>query len=213
MRILILIDGNNFIASVNNVCKERKCKRSIDYYKLHHFILEYLKNNPNFNSQKLHHLRTYFYTGEYSYSTISRIEYECQKSKFKEKVKKDFCHAKKAQLNFFKKAKEFNFFEIRTKPLQYTQKNGVFQKGVDVQIAVDMASFAYQDNYDVIVLLSGDVDLLESAKLIKSLGKQLVIMAHYKTVSEEMKRISDLYIELNKLHDKQLDQFSHLAIA
>jgi len=52
---------------------------------------------------------------------------------------------------------------------------GVYhEKGVDVQIAVEMIRFARQNKYDVAYLLSSDSDLIPAVKEVKSLGKDVV---------------------------------------
>lgn len=104
----------------------------------------------------------------------------------------------------------FNFFEIRKKPLQFTRSKGVFQKGVDVQLAVDLVANAYLNTYDIAVLFSGDIDLLESLKLIKNLGKQIIIFSHYKNVAKEMVRESDLLVDFQKIDDSLLNRFTHI---
>ena len=45
------------------------------------------------------------------------------------------------------------------------------EKGVDVQIAVDMLIGAYENLYDKVILVSSDTDLLPSILKAKSLGK------------------------------------------
>jgi uncharacterized LabA/DUF88 family protein len=49
------------------------------------------------------------------------------------------------------------------------------EKGVDVQIACDLVDFTHKDIYDIVVLLSGDVDLLEAVKIAKGMGKHVII--------------------------------------
>ena len=50
---------------------------------------------------------------------------------------------------------------------------------------------------------------MESLKLVKSLGKQIVIFSHYKNVAKEMIRESDLLIDFQKIDDSLLGKFSH----
>lgn len=45
------------------------------------------------------------------------------------------------------------------------------EKGVDMQIGVDMVKDAYDNDYDDAVLLSGDADFMYPITIIKSLGK------------------------------------------
>ncbi|TFF89961.1 MAG: NYN domain-containing protein [Promethearchaeota archaeon] len=52
-----------------------------------------------------------------------------------------------------------------------------YEKKVDVKIAIDMVSYAYEDAYDVGVLVSGDGDFLPLIKKIKKLNKEVEIWA------------------------------------
>jgi len=47
------------------------------------------------------------------------------------------------------------------------------EKGVDVQIAVDMLIGAYENLYDTAILLSSDTDLIPAIKKIKYMGKNV----------------------------------------
>lgn len=48
------------------------------------------------------------------------------------------------------------------------------QKGVDVRIALDMLGKAYHHQYDVAVLVSGDGDFIELARLVREAGKHVL---------------------------------------
>lgn len=48
------------------------------------------------------------------------------------------------------------------------------EKGVDVQIAVEMIRFARQDKYDVAYLVSSDTDLVPAVEEVKDLGKEVI---------------------------------------
>lgn len=211
---MIFIDDSNFKANIKCINHERGQDRFIDYHKIHRFVLEYLSQNPQYTNEDLNHIRTYVYTGEYTDALFQRMKKAISLAKDNEKAKLEIISSnaeksKEAQKKFLSKAMTFNFFEIRKKPLQFTPSKGIFQKGVDVQLAVDLVSNAYLNTYDVAVLLSGDIDLLESLKLIKNLGKHIVIFSHYKNVAKEMVRESDLLVDFQRLDDLLLDKFSH----
>lgn len=149
----------------------------------------------------------------YTEHLIKRIDDALRKEPNNENLKRILESAKHnriGQNDFYKKASSYYFFEIRKKPLQFTSSKGIFQKGVDVQLAVDLVSFAHQNMYDIAVIFSGDIDLLESLKTVKNLGKQVILFSHYKNVAVEMKREADMYINFQNLDDKQLDQISHI---
>ena len=47
------------------------------------------------------------------------------------------------------------------------------QKGVDILMAIDMLTKAYESHYDVAVLLAGDDDLVDLVKAVKDAGKRV----------------------------------------
>ena len=54
------------------------------------------------------------------------------------------------------------------------ENDGKFhEKGVDVKLATDMLIGAYEDMYDVAILISSDTDLIPAIKHIKYLGKEV----------------------------------------
>ena len=58
-----------------------------------------------------------------------------------------------------------NLVEIFPRPLRYPPPEGR-EKGVDVELAIDVARLAIDDEYDVVVLASTDTDLLPPLELI-----------------------------------------------
>jgi uncharacterized LabA/DUF88 family protein len=53
--------------------------------------------------------------------------------------------------------------------------DGIYhEKGVDVQLSVDLLVGAYEDSYDVAIVISSDTDLLPAIKKVKILGKKII---------------------------------------
>ena len=64
--------------------------------------------------------------------------------------------------------------------------NGKYhEKGVDVQLAVDLLVGAYENTYDTAIVLSSDTDLIPAIKKIKELGKSVeyIGFAHRPTIA------------------------------
>ena len=59
------------------------------------------------------------------------------------------------------------------------------EKGVDVQIAVDLLVGAYDDLYDTAILISSDTDLIPAIKKVKELGKEVeyIGFAHHPSIA------------------------------
>ena len=217
------------LENLKNSLLRRDKNRFYHWGRIQYTIQELVKNIVGIPCENHDIIRTYAYTGEYTKDIIQKIEYEIEVGKdiiqrledFIEKgrcitdndvkKKKDLLEMVKrrykGQQDFLKKAVDFNFFEMRTYPLKY-EKGRIFQKGVDVQLAVDFVSNAYRDNFDIAVICSGDIDLLESLKLVKRLGKKVVIFGHNKLTAIKIRREADFFIDIERLKDSDLEKFS-----
>ena len=220
MKVMIFIDNSNFFNSIRCLQKDRHQDRVIDYHKLNRFVLNYLSKNPQYAKENLFHVRTSYYDGEYTDTLLNKIKrhlnsiqdaLENQEEKHRiHEILKKATRRMEAQKKEMNRCKSFYFFETRLKPLQYGEKQGIFQKGVDVQLAVDLVSNAYLDNYDIAVIFSGDIDLYESIKLVKTLGKQTIIFSDNSLMSDGMLEICDFYKDICRLEDEQLNEFTHI---
>ena len=220
MRVMIFIDNSNFFNSIRCLHDDRCQDRRIDYHKLNKFVLNFLSKNFQYINQNLFHVRTYYYDGEYTDVLINKIKKHLSSIPALPENQQEICKVNsildkagnrmESQKREIDRMKSFYFFETRLKPLQYSKNQNIFQKGVDVQLAVDLVSNAYLNNYDVAVLFSGDIDLYESVKLVKSLGKHVIIFSHERLMAQGMITISDFYKDICRLEDGQLDEFSHI---
>ena len=184
-----------------------------DIGKFQFFLISFLCEKLKFayNNESL--IRTYAYTGEYTDNIIKKMKKEMEemsdlkekerRKEFLEKSQKKYEH----QQRQFNSIKKLNFFELRTTPLKY-ENNKVFQKGVDVQLAVDLVAHAFQDNFDTAVICSGDIDLIESIKIVKNLGKRVLLGSHPNLASRKLRESADFFIDFSKFTQEQLDLFS-----
>jgi uncharacterized LabA/DUF88 family protein len=76
----------------------------------------------------------------------------------------------------------------------YLMKNdGVYhEKGVDVQIAVDLLVGAYEDLYDTAILISSDTDLIPAMEKVKKLGKEVEYIGFSHKPSLAMQRYATI---------------------
>jgi len=65
------------------------------------------------------------------------------------------------------------------------------EKGVDVQIAVDICMKAVRNEYDFLILVSSDTDLIPAIKEIKTLGKKVEYVGFESSPSYALIRFSD----------------------
>jgi len=102
-----------------------------------------------------------------------------------------------AQQRFFQRLEKIPYFQIHRGYLSY--RGGVLvEKGVDVKLAVDMIRFAYLDNYDTAILVSGDGDFSPAVELIQDSGKHVENATFTSSRSHQLRQKSDRFISLDK---------------
>lgn len=83
------------------------------------------------------------------------------------------------------------------------------EKGVDVKLAVDILDMAYQDKYDIAIIVSSDTDLIPGIQRARELGKKIEYVGFSHRPSFAMQRYTNLTrllsrIELEKFLPKNL---------
>ena len=77
--------------------------------------------------------------------------------------------------------------------------NGVVEKKVDIRIAINIVSLAYENAYDTAVLVSGDGDFVPVVKKVKELDKIMEVWAFKyslaNTLKEELGQENIYYFE------------------
>lgn len=72
------------------------------------------------------------------------------------------------------------------------------QKGVDMRVALHMVKLAYNNAYDVAILVTGDADLVEAVRTVKDLGKQVeYVYCPGVMKATPLVKVSDLSIEID----------------
>ncbi len=65
--------------------------------------------------------------------------------------------------------------------------NGAIEKKVDINIAIDIISLAYENAYDTAVLVSGDGDFVPVVKKVKKLDKNVEVWAFRYSLANALK--------------------------
>lgn len=65
------------------------------------------------------------------------------------------------------------------------------EKGVDIMVATDLLKFAWDDLYDVAILVSGDGDFAYAVETVKNMGKHVEIAAFSTNLSQELAAAAD----------------------
>ena len=79
-------------------------------------------------------------------------------------------------------------------------RSHVEQKGVDTLLALDIVNFASRSTGSVVVLIAGDLDLVEAVRQAQGLGvKVLVATPNLNTVARELKQLADGVISIARV--------------
>jgi len=65
------------------------------------------------------------------------------------------------------------------------------EKGIDVMLATDLLYFAWNDSYDVAVLVSGDSDFAYALQAVKNMGKHVEVAYFESGVSKDLLNVAD----------------------
>lgn len=95
-------------------------------------------------------------------------------------------------------------YTIRTKPIKkiHDKKTGntITKCNLDIEIVIDMFNTA--DNYDVAVLISGDSDFERAIELLRSRGKQIIVLSFKNAVSYELINAADRFISFEEIRSE-----------
>ena len=89
------------------------------------------------------------------------------------------------------------YLEIRLGGTKVTQGIPV-EKGIDIMLATDLLYFAWNDFYDVAVLVSGDSDFAYALQAVKNMGKHAEVAYFESGVSKDLLNIADNRHLLNR---------------
>jgi uncharacterized LabA/DUF88 family protein len=83
-------------------------------------------------------------------------------------------------------------FRIERGRIVYDHK--IREKGVDVKIAVDLVTGAFEDAYDTAIVVSSDTDLIPAVKHVIEKGKKVAL------VGQDWHRIFAWFVEIRRFH-------------
>lgn len=89
------------------------------------------------------------------------------------------------------------YLEVRLGSTKLAQGVAV-EKGIDVMLATDLLYFAWNDFYDVAVLVSGDSDFAYALQAVKNMGKHVEVAYFESGVSKDLLNVADNWHPLNR---------------
>ncbi len=106
----------------------------------------------------------------------------------------------KQQQAFFAGVNAIPYTELRLGRLVYTNWPSVppYEKGTDVQLATDMITHSYKNNYDVAILVAGDNDFAGAVQAVKDNGKHVEVALFGKQgTSQQLRAAADMVLTIN----------------
>jgi uncharacterized LabA/DUF88 family protein len=94
------------------------------------------------------------------------------------------------QQDFFNALRETPYLEVRLGGTKLSQGVTV-EKGIDVMLVTDLLQFAWDDRYDVALLVSGDADFAYALQAVKNLGKYVEVAYFESNVSKDILEVAD----------------------
>ncbi len=88
----------------------------------------------------------------------------------------------------------------RSAPVENNMNRTCTQKEVDTSLVADVVSMAYEDKYDVAVIVSGDRDMRPAGDCIERIGKKVVYASFYDVMCPDLRDkessmiLDDMYI-------------------
>ncbi len=105
------------------------------------------------------------------------------------------------QQKFFAGITAIPYCELRLGRLVYNNwpNSPPYEKGVDIQLATDMITHSFKNNYDIAILVAGDNDYVGAIQAVKDNGKNLEVALFGKErTSMQLRKVSDNVIDINK---------------
>lgn len=211
-RIMIFVDGRNYYHSLKKSFQNTK----IDFQKVSAFLSKgndliniyfYVSPVPwQEDAEKYSSQQKYFE----KLKLIKRLELilgrlEHRKNKKLEKVKRDF-HKLYIEIKEDINSERNADFEELEKNLDEILKFGnKVEKGVDVNLAVDLVTLAFENKYDIAIVISNDGDFVPAVKKAQSYGKKVYNVKFPKCDAHHLSKTCDKTIFIDDVSEFLLE--------
>jgi len=105
------------------------------------------------------------------------------------------------QRAFFDSISAMAYCELRLGRLVYTSNwpnTPPYEKGVDIQLATDMITHSFKNNYDVAILAASDTDYVGALQAVKDNGKHVEVALFGKErTSQQLRIVADRVVIMN----------------
>ena len=97
-------------------------------------------------------------------------------------------------------------FEVVTKPLKTFQttdgREGFIEKGIDIALATDLISLAWEGAFNTAVIVSGDSDFLDAVRRVKQKGRKVEIASFRNSLAADMRTVGDRTVILDDILER-----------
>ncbi|MEK7167227.1 MAG: NYN domain-containing protein [Patescibacteria group bacterium] len=190
MKAFAFIDASNLFYG-----GEKSLGWKIDYQKL----LNYLKNKYNvekilyFGGVEIHNFH-YDYLKNNSVSIVELEKYLTEFIKIREDRMNEaeliLISRHLQRIRFYLKLKKFGY-ELYLKPVKlYEQEDGTTKRKANCDVEMAFYLMKEKDNFDCVLILSGDGDFLPVLKYLKEHGKEIIILARGPRTAREIRQFA-----------------------
>lgn len=183
-RVMIFIDGSNFLAGYGEFQQEQNKKLTIHYPSLRDVLLRAARGDKGHII--FEHIKTNYYASE-------GIPKKVKSAGDLDVSAKD--------IEVFKRS----LIENHVKLILKSKIRGK-EKGVDIALAVDLLAMAYSNAYDYAIIVSGDADFINAIEEVKRFGKIVYVASFKKRFNEELMTHVDGVIFLDAVADGFLNE-------
>jgi uncharacterized LabA/DUF88 family protein len=94
------------------------------------------------------------------------------------------------RIRFYLKLKQFGY-ELYLKPVKlYEQEEGTTRRKANCDVEMAFYLMKEKDNFDKVIILSGDGDFLPVLKYLKEIGKEVIILARGSRTAKEIRQFA-----------------------
>jgi uncharacterized LabA/DUF88 family protein len=163
-RVMIFIDGSNFLAGYGEFQQEQNKKLTIDYPSFKQVLLQAARGDKRHII--FEHIKTNYYASEGVPNEVKSAE---------------GIDVASAVVKVFTETLRQNHVRVILK-----SKIRGKEKGVDIALAVDLLAMAYSNAYDYAIIVGGDADFISAIDEVKRFGKIVYVASFRKRFNKEL---------------------------
>jgi len=170
-RVMIFIDG----AYIRKLSNEYYRHDKIDFKKFADVLQRMYHTIPGYPF-RMNLIRIYYYD-----AIVDKLDKEYEKQK-----------------EYFDSLDRLMWYSVRLGELVRSSTKEFKQKGVDILMAIDVLTKAYQDQYDTGMFVMGDADFIPLIEAVKNAGKKTICVFHKDHSSFDLIKTFDMNIRFEE---------------